>query len=131
AASPERNLTWKLWQPLNQNLRVMLRSRPLALAVIGIAFFTFITLFARQTLLYEGETEKDHQAARRELARRQAEAAADADDEDADIVMAPKGASEAQTAEIRVAILIALIGLGVGIGSPLAGALSGNKVELG
>ena len=32
---------------------------------------------------------------------------------------------------MRVAILIALIALGIGIGSPLAGALSGNKVELG
>jgi acyl-[acyl-carrier-protein]-phospholipid O-acyltransferase/long-chain-fatty-acid--[acyl-carrier-protein] ligase len=133
AASPERKLTWKLWQPLAQNLRVMLRSRPLGLAALGIAFFLFITLFARQTLLYQGETEKDYQTARREQARQQAAAAVDPEDDEADtgMVMEPKGASEAQTAEIRVAILIALIGLGVGIGSPLAGALSGNKVELG
>src|SRR5207244_7391135 len=51
--------------------------------------------------------------------------------EDDSAVLEPKGASEAQTAEMRVAILIALIALGIGIGSPLAGALSGNKVELG
>jgi MFS family permease len=139
AAAPERAVTWKLWRPLSANLRVLLRSRPLALAVLGIAFFTFITLFARQTLLYHGETDKEYQTARKEAESFMRHAAlpdpdldADGDGwEDENPVLEPRGASEAQTAEMRVAILIALIGLGIGIGSPLAGALSGNKVELG
>ncbi|HEV3080423.1 MAG TPA: MFS transporter [Gemmataceae bacterium] len=130
-AAPYRPLTWKLWQPLNNNLRVLLKSRPLALAVLGIAFFTFITLFARQTLLYQGETEKDHQTALRDAAAHRREPPPEFDDGEVEAVMEPKGASKAQTAEMRVALLIALIGLGVGVGSPLAGALSGNKVELG
>src|SRR5207249_2032757 len=36
-----------------------------------------------------------------------------------------------QRSEMKVAFLIALISLGIGFGAPLAGALSGNKVELG
>jgi acyl-[acyl-carrier-protein]-phospholipid O-acyltransferase/long-chain-fatty-acid--[acyl-carrier-protein] ligase len=130
-AAPHRPLTWKLWRPLNNNLRVLLKSRPLALAVLGIAFFTFITLFARQILLYQGETEKDYQLALRDAATHRREPPPEFDDGKVEAAMEPKGASEAQAAEMRVALLIALIGLGVGIGSPLAGALSGNKVELG
>src|SRR5207253_1977168 len=131
AAAPERPITWKLWQPLNANVGVLLRSRPLALAVVGIAFFTFITLFARQTLIYQGETEKEFQTARKEEAKRDRQPLPEEDEGDDIPVLEPRGASASQTAEMRVAILIALIGLGIGIGSPLAGALSGNKVELG
>jgi acyl-[acyl-carrier-protein]-phospholipid O-acyltransferase/long-chain-fatty-acid--[acyl-carrier-protein] ligase len=127
AAAPQQRLTWKLWQPLSANLRVLLRSRPLALAVLGIAFFTFITLFARQTLLYHGETGKELKAARH--------LAAGGRFADAENHVGPadrrKAISEDQEAERKVALLIALIGLGIGIGSPLAGTLSGNKVELG
>jgi MFS family permease len=32
---------------------------------------------------------------------------------------------------LKVAVLIALVGLGIGVGSPLAGFLSGHKIELG
>jgi acyl-[acyl-carrier-protein]-phospholipid O-acyltransferase/long-chain-fatty-acid--[acyl-carrier-protein] ligase len=131
AAAPERPLTWKLWQPLQANIGVLLRSRPLALAVLGIAFFTFITLFARQTLLYNGETAKELQAAYRLRDAADKKVVANTADDPGDLDLAPPGASPAQNAELKVALLIALIGLGIGIGSPLAGALSGNKVELG
>jgi acyl-[acyl-carrier-protein]-phospholipid O-acyltransferase/long-chain-fatty-acid--[acyl-carrier-protein] ligase len=119
-AAPTQPLTWKLWQPLRANLRVLWRSRPLALAVLGIAFFTFITLFARQTLIYDGETDKELQTA-----------TARAEDQLGEIGIALPGATDTQRAELKVALLIALVGLGIGIGSPLAGTLSGNKLELG
>jgi acyl-[acyl-carrier-protein]-phospholipid O-acyltransferase/long-chain-fatty-acid--[acyl-carrier-protein] ligase len=138
AAAPQQLVTWKLWQPLRANLRVLLRSRPLALAVLGIAFFTFITLFARQTLIYDGETDKELQAA---LAAKEPKGPppvkadevdeADEGDEALATVIKLSGASPTQRAELKVALLIALVGLGIGIGSPLAGTLSGNKVELG
>jgi acyl-[acyl-carrier-protein]-phospholipid O-acyltransferase/long-chain-fatty-acid--[acyl-carrier-protein] ligase len=142
AAAPELRLTWKLWQPLQANASMLLRSRPLALAVLGIAFFAFITLFARQILLYDGETDKELQAARREQIKAHKIAstrlAFPADDPEADMpeprseeILVSPDMREAQRAEMRVAFLIALIGLGIGIGSPVAGALSGHKVELG
>ena len=52
-------LTWKLWRPLWRNVRVLLRSRPLALSVVGIAYFACLTLYARQTLIYDGEAAKE------------------------------------------------------------------------
>jgi acyl-[acyl-carrier-protein]-phospholipid O-acyltransferase/long-chain-fatty-acid--[acyl-carrier-protein] ligase len=131
-AAPERAVTWKLWQPLRANIRVMLRSKPLALAVLGIAFFTFMVLFARQTLLYSGETEKELQAAlhMRQGVHPHEHAATGAAGLEEDPLTDPT-ASSAQNSESRVAFLIALISLGIGVGAPLAGGLSGNKVELG
>src|SRR5205823_14389490 len=40
-------------------------------------------------------------------------------------------ASSSQKSELKVAFLIGMISLGIGFGAPLAGTLSGNKVELG
>jgi 1-acyl-sn-glycerol-3-phosphate acyltransferase len=60
AANPTRPfpglLPHQLYRPLVQNLGVLFRSRPLALAVLGIAFFTFIVAFMRQTMYMHGET---------------------------------------------------------------------------
>jgi MFS family permease len=56
AADPERPFPKNLFKPLFENLRVMLRSRPLALAVLGIAFFTFMVAFMRGTVYMHGET---------------------------------------------------------------------------
>jgi acyl-[acyl-carrier-protein]-phospholipid O-acyltransferase/long-chain-fatty-acid--[acyl-carrier-protein] ligase len=120
-AAAELPLTWKLWQPLRANLRVLLRSRPLVLALLGIAFFTYITLFARQALIYDGETDKEIQSV-----------AAQAEKDHLEQLGIPlPGATATQKAELKIALLIALVGLGIGIGSPLAGVLSGSKVELG
>ena len=55
--------------PLAKNFGELRRSRPLVLATIGIAFFTFMTLFLRQTLLYQGETNKELSQAKQRLAR--------------------------------------------------------------
>src|SRR5262249_23993322 len=126
-AAPDRHLTWKLWQPLRANLGDLLRSKPLGLAVLGIAFFTFMVLFARRTLLYDGRADKELQAARSDQAINQL-----AGDDDDDVIdLAHKGAREDQKSEMRVAFLIAFISLGIGVGAPIAGSLSGNKVELG
>ena len=40
---------------MKQNISVLRRSRSLVLATVGIAFFLFMTLFMRQSLLFQGE----------------------------------------------------------------------------
>lgn len=56
AANPQRPFPPYLYQPLWQSIRSLLRSRPLSLAVIGIAFFTFIVAFMRSTMYMHGQT---------------------------------------------------------------------------
>ncbi len=95
AANPNRPFPQNLFKPLFDNLRIMLRSRPLALSVLGIAFFTFMVTFMRATMYMHGETRNP-----------------------------PWG-------EFKISLVVATVALGVGLGSPLAGFLSGGKVELG
>jgi MFS family permease len=138
-AARDKVLTLNPLAPLANNLSVVRRSKPLILAVIGIAFFTSMVLYMRQTLLYEGETSKDLHAARAVQAKdmldklmhdepREGEEPPPGADETAAFV---PDATEAQQAEMRVAMLVAFIGMGVGFGSWLAGYLSGAKIELG
>ncbi len=61
--APDQPLVWEPWTPMKQNLRVLRRSRPLVLATVGIAFFLFMTLFLRQSLLFQGETAEEIQLA--------------------------------------------------------------------
>ncbi len=56
AANPSRPFPPYLYRPLWQSIRTLLRSRPLALAVVGIAFFTFIVAFMRSTMYMHGQT---------------------------------------------------------------------------
>jgi MFS family permease len=56
AANPSRPFPPYLYQPLWQSIRTLLRSRPLALAIVGIAFFTFIVAFMRSTMYMHGQT---------------------------------------------------------------------------
>ncbi len=60
AADPNRRMEWNPWVPVRDNLRLLSRSRPLVIATIGIAFFTFMTLFFRLILMFEGVTNKDY-----------------------------------------------------------------------
>jgi acyl-[acyl-carrier-protein]-phospholipid O-acyltransferase/long-chain-fatty-acid--[acyl-carrier-protein] ligase len=121
AAAPDRQLTLNPLVPLAKNFGELRRSRPLVLATIGIAFFTFMTLFLRQTLLYQGETNKELGIAKQ---RNEAVAAAD--------VGTKKSAEEpSQLDELWIATLVALLGFGVGAGCTLAGKLSGSRLELG
>jgi len=57
AANPFRKFPPYLYQPVYANLKEMFRSRPLAIAVIGIAFFTFIVAFSRATIYMHGESQ--------------------------------------------------------------------------
>jgi MFS family permease/1-acyl-sn-glycerol-3-phosphate acyltransferase len=56
AANPMRPFPTNLFKPLFANLQTLLRSRPLALAVLAIAFFTFMVAFMRGTMYMHGET---------------------------------------------------------------------------
>jgi MFS family permease len=57
AADPGRPFPRYLYGPVYENVRTLLRSRPLALAVTGIAFFTFIVAFMRATVYLHGEVQ--------------------------------------------------------------------------
>src|SRR5262249_47491634 len=46
-----------LYIPLWLNLRSMIRSRPLRLALLGIAFFTFLVAYMRGTVYMHGESQ--------------------------------------------------------------------------
>src|SRR5439155_1283845 len=74
---------------------VMFRSRPLALAMFGIAFFIFMVAYMRAAMYMHGETRN------------------------------PRWDEE------KTSLIVATVALGVGLGSPLAGYLSGGKIELG
>src|SRR6266852_4201941 len=95
AANPTRPFPTNLFKPLWLNLRTLLRSRPLALAVLAIAFFTFMVAFMRGTMYVHGETRNP------------------------------------RWTELHTSIVVGVVALGVGLGSPLAGFLSGGKIELG
>jgi len=56
-ANPERTFPPFLYGPLIKNIRALLRSRPLAFAVVGIAFFTFIVSFMRATVYMHGQSQ--------------------------------------------------------------------------
>jgi MFS family permease len=95
AANPTRPFPRNLFKPLFNNLRVLLRSKPLALAVLGIAFFTFMVAFMRGAVYMHGETRNP------------------------------------RWTELHTSVVVGVVALGVGLGSPLAGFLSGGKIELG
>ncbi len=92
-ANPGRLFPVNLFKPLLTNLRVLFTSRPLALSVIGIAFFIFMVAYMRSSVYMHGESR--------------------------------------HWPEWRTSLIVATVALGVGAGSPLAGYLSGGKVELG
>ncbi len=151
AAAPDNKLVLEPWTPMKQNLGMLKKSRPLVIATFGIAFFLFMTLFLRQSLLFQGETAEEIQIAKRiekpPAAAATAAAMADvtketpADDDtertaDATAPIKPETIVEtphepATKTEFEVAFLLGLVGLGVGIGCYLAGYFSGNRLELG
>jgi len=94
-ASPDKPFPFNLLKPLIDNLKVMFRSRPLALAMLGIAFFVFMVSYMRAAMYMHGETRN------------------------------PRWDEE------KTSLIVATVALGVGLGSPLAGYLSGGKIELG
>lgn len=145
AAAPEKRLTLNPLAPMAANFRELKRSRSLVLATIGIAFFTFMTLYMRQSLFFEGETTKELGEMRERLDAIERgryvpggthEGATDAATETSvagggTAVVDERQIAAAQESELRIAILVALIGLGVGVGCSVAGQISGNRLELG
>lgn len=95
AANSARRFPRYLYGPLWNNLRILMRSKPLSFAVIGIAFFTFIVAFMRATVYMLGESQNP------------------------------------RWDELKTSLVVGTVALGVGLGSPLAGWLSGKKIELG
>lgn len=55
-ANPLRVFPSNPFKPLIDNLKVLLGSKPLALSVLGIAFFIFMVAYMRQTMYMHGET---------------------------------------------------------------------------
>jgi len=94
AASPDKKFPG-LVKPLWNNLKVLMHSRPLALSVLGIAFFIFMVSYMRATMYMHGQSRNP------------------------------------PWDELKTSLVVASVALGVGLGSPLAGYLSGGKIELG
>src|SRR5262245_6406172 len=117
AAAPDRALSWNWWKPLEANLSILWRSKPLTLSVTGIAFCVFMTVFLRQTLLYQGELTKELRTARTALAEIRHEEPTEHIHSHLDRSMAsvlPDWLEKAaQESEMRVALLFAVVGLGV------------------
>src|SRR5262249_55571363 len=84
-----------IYQPLIDNRKILLRSRPLAFVLVGIAFFTFMLAFMRAAVYMLGESRIP------------------------------------RWNELKTSGIVGMTALGIGLGSPMAGWLSGKKVELG
>lgn len=95
AANPNRAFPRYIYRPLFDNLREIIKSRPLRFALVGIAFFTFMVAFMRAAVYMLGETRAE------------------------------------RWNELQTSGIVGMTALGIGLGSPLAGWLSGKKVELG
>jgi MFS family permease len=95
AANPRRPFPPYIYGPIVTSLKTLFRSRPLAMATVGIAFFTFMVTFMRSTVYMLGESQVE------------------------------------RWSESYTSIVVGTTALGIGLGSPLAGWLSGRKVELG
>ncbi len=57
ASNPKRPFPYLIYGPLYSSIRTMLTSKPLAFAVLGIAFFTFIVAFMRATVYMHGSSQ--------------------------------------------------------------------------
>ena len=55
-SNPTRPFPKNPFKPLWENLKLVFHSRPLALAVLGIAFFIFMVAYMRATVYMHGET---------------------------------------------------------------------------
>jgi MFS family permease len=57
AANPSRVFPPYIYQPLWNNIRMLLSSRPLVFAVVGIAFFTFLVTYMRSVVYMHGQSQ--------------------------------------------------------------------------
>jgi MFS family permease len=136
AAAPDKRLVLEPWTPMKQNIAVLRRSRSLVLAAVGIAFFLFMTLYLRQSLLFQGELAEEIQFAKKmdapaAVAHEPLSEPNGTENVNIPAVVEAADQTPGTKTEFQVAALIGLIGLGVGVGCSLAGYFSGNRIELG
>lgn len=94
AANPHRKLPANIYGPIVASLRTLFSTKPLRVAILGIAFFTFVVAFMRAAVYMLGESQNP------------------------------------RWDELKTSVIVGTVALGIGIGSPLAGWLSGRRVEL-
>ncbi|CAN5497224.1 hypothetical protein BH11PLA2_BH11PLA2_03180 [soil metagenome] len=94
AANPTKPFPKFIYGPLVANLKVLLGTPALRLALQGIAFFTFVVAFMRAAVYMLGESQNP------------------------------------RWDELKTSVVVGTVALGIGLGSPLAGSLSGRRIEL-
>ncbi len=94
AANPDRRLPRNIYAPIVQSLKTLFSTKPLRVALLGIAFFTFVVAFMRAAVYMLGESQNP------------------------------------RWDELKTSVVVGTVALGIGLGSPLAGLLSGKRVEL-
>jgi MFS family permease len=94
AANPHRKLPANIYGPIVASLKTLLSTKPLRVALMGIAFFTFVVAFMRAAVYMLGESQNP------------------------------------RWDELKTSVIVGTVALGIGLGSPLAGLLSGRRVEL-
>src|SRR5262249_36565681 len=94
AANPGRAFPRYVYGPLWSNIKILVGTRPLRTALIGIAVFTFVVAFLGASGYMLGE------------------------------------AQPPRWAEVKASVVVGCVALGIGLGSPLAGWLSGRRIDL-
>ena len=94
ASNPTKPFPRYVYAPLVASIRVLLSTRALRVALLGIAFFTFVVAFMRAAVYMLGESQNP------------------------------------RWDELKTSAVVGTVALGIGLGSPLAGLLSGKRVEL-
>jgi MFS family permease len=93
ASNPFKPFPRYVYAPLVASIRVLLSTRALRVALLGIAFFTFVVAFMRAAVYMLGESQNP------------------------------------RWDELKTSAVVGTVALGIGLGSPLAGFLSGKRVE--
>ena len=94
ASNPTKPFPRYVYAPLVASIRVLLSTKALRVALLGIAFFTFVVAFMRAAVYMLGESQNP------------------------------------RWDELKTSAVVGTVALGIGLGSPLAGLLSGRRVEL-
>jgi MFS family permease len=94
AADPGRHFPRDVYGPLIANIKILIGTKALRTALIGIAFFTFVVAFMRASVYMLGESQNP------------------------------------RWDELKTSVVVGCVALGIGLGSPLAGWLSGRRIEL-
>ena len=94
AANPDRPFPPYIYGPLVTSIRTLVSTKPLRVALAGIAFFTFVVAFMRAAVYMLGESQNP------------------------------------RWDELKTSVVVGTVALGIGLGSPIAGWLSGRRVEL-